>query len=74
MLQAAAKDGRPSQKFRLTLTLRQKRPGVSDILTGAEFAGAVAWIKSYCRDHPTAVVHRAAVKLIEHMRKNGSNP
>jgi len=40
-------------------------PGVSDILTGEDFASAVAWIKNYCRDHPTAVVHRAAVKLIE---------
>lgn len=44
-------------------------PGVSDILSGADFDGAIAWIKSYCREHPTVVVHMAAVKLIALMRQ-----
>jgi hypothetical protein len=43
--------------------------GVSDILVGTDFDGAVAWIKSYCREHPTAVVHIAAVKLIQFMQQ-----
>ena len=45
-------------------------PGVSDILTGTDFDGAVAWIKSYCQDHPTTVVHMAAVNLIQLMQQN----
>jgi hypothetical protein len=44
-------------------------PGVSDILIGMDFDGAVAWIKSYCREHPTAVVHMAAVKFIQFMQQ-----
>jgi hypothetical protein len=44
-------------------------PGVSDILTGTDFDGAVVWIKSYCREHPTSVVHMAAVKLIQFMQQ-----
>jgi hypothetical protein len=48
-------------------------PGVADILTGKDFESAAAWIKNYCRDHPTAVVHAAAVKLIQYMQKNGGN-
>jgi hypothetical protein len=49
-------------------------PGVSDILTGTYFDSAVVWNKNYCEDHPTVVVHAAAVKLIQYMQKNGSNP
>ena len=49
-------------------------PGVADILTGTDFDGAVVWIKKYCRDHPTVVVHGAAVKLIQYMQGNGSSP
>jgi hypothetical protein len=43
-------------------------PGSADILTGTDFDGAVVWIKDYCREHPSVVVHAAAVKLIEFMR------
>jgi hypothetical protein len=43
-------------------------PGVADILTGMDFDGAVAWIKNYCREHPTVVVHVAAVKFIQFMQ------
>jgi hypothetical protein len=50
------------------------KPGVSDILMGKDFDSAVAWIKNYCGDHPTVVVHEAAVKLIQDMQRNGSNP
>jgi len=46
-------------------------PGVSDILAGTDFDDAVVWIKSYCREHPTVVVHTAAVKLIQFMQRNG---
>jgi hypothetical protein len=49
-------------------------PGVSDILTGTKFDRAVVWIKSYCQDHPTVVVHGAAVKLIQHMQNHASHP
>ena len=49
-------------------------PGVSDILTGKDFDSAVAWIKNYCQDHPTVVVHRAAVKLIRFMQRNRNSP
>ena len=44
-------------------------PGTADVLTGTDFDGAVVWIKDYCREHPTVVVHAAAVKLIEFMRQ-----
>jgi hypothetical protein len=50
------------------------RSGASDILTGTDFDSAVAWVKSYCRDHPTVVVHGAATKLIQHMQKSRSDP
>ena len=43
--------------------------GISDILADTDFDGAVVWIKSYCREHPTVVVHMAAVKLIEFMQQ-----
>ena len=43
--------------------------GNSDVLTGTDFDGAVAWIKSYCRDHPTVIVHVAAVKLIQFVQQ-----
>jgi hypothetical protein len=49
-------------------------PGVSDILMGKDFASAVEWIKHYCQDHPTVVVHGAAVQLIQSMQKNGNDP
>jgi hypothetical protein len=49
-------------------------PGVSDILMGKDFGSAVEWIKNYCQDHPTVVVHSAAVKLIQSMQKNGNDP
>jgi hypothetical protein len=49
-------------------------PGVSDILMGKDFDSAVAWIKDYCGGHPTVVVHGAAVKLIQDMQRNESNP
>jgi hypothetical protein len=45
------------------------KPGSSDILTGTDFNGAVAWIQNYCRQHPTVVVHVAAVKFIQFMRQ-----
>jgi hypothetical protein len=44
-------------------------PGISDILTGTNFDGAVVWIKDYCQEHPTIVVHAAAVKLIQFMQE-----
>jgi hypothetical protein len=44
-------------------------PGIADILIGTDFDGAVIWIKHYCREHPSVVVHMAAVKLIEFMRQ-----
>jgi hypothetical protein len=46
-------------------------PGVSDILIGTDFEGAVVWINDYCREHPTVVVHAAAVKFIRFMRQQG---
>ena len=48
-------------------------PGVSNILMGKDFDSAVVSIKNYCQDHPTAVVHRAAVNLIQSMQESGSN-
>jgi hypothetical protein len=39
--------------------------GIPDILTGTDFDGAVSWIKHYCSEHPTVVVHIATVKLIQ---------
>jgi hypothetical protein len=44
-------------------------PGGADVLTGTDFDGAVVWIKDYCREHPSVVVHAAAVRLIEFMRQ-----
>jgi hypothetical protein len=49
-------------------------PGFPDILMGKDFDSAVAWIKIYCGNYPTVVVHGAAVKLIQDMQKNRSNP
>jgi hypothetical protein len=45
------------------------KPGSSDILTGTDFNSAVVWIQNYCRQHPTAVVHLAAVKFIQFMQR-----
>jgi len=43
--------------------------GVSNILTDMDFDGAVAWIRGYCQEHPTVIVHMAAVKLILSMQE-----
>jgi MerR HTH family regulatory protein len=43
--------------------------GSSDILTGPDFNGAVAWLKNYCREHPTVIVHVATVKFIQLMQQ-----
>jgi hypothetical protein len=40
---------------------------------GKDFDSAVVWIKNYCQDHPTVVVHIAAVNLIQFMQESGSN-
>ena len=43
--------------------------GIADILAGTDLDGAVSWIKHYCSEHPTAVVHVAAEKLIRFMQE-----
>jgi len=49
--------------------LNAYRPGSPDILAGTDLDDAVVWIKGYCRDHPTVVVHMAAVKFIHFMQQ-----
>jgi hypothetical protein len=43
--------------------------GIPDILTGTDFDGAVSWIKNYCSEHPTVVVHMATERLIQFMQE-----
>lgn len=43
-------------------------PGLSDILSGTDLAGAMSWINNYCQENPTRTFSEAARALTIFLR------